>query len=449
MHNTHAMICEVLGDYSARKHQLIRQNNLSDFEVDYELRFLLYLSAFIDGQPGYEEKQLLLQMANFLDWSSTYQHLLINRIESQPSYDLSQLRVAAAHPELANILYQAALAVALCDGSLTQDERLFLENLHHTLKILAPFDQLMEPIFEHYNQVADASFHAALNKNCSTHTVESAPLNDVIDVEQELEKLKQLVGLKNVKEEINKLIRFLEIQSARREQKLAQTKLSLHMVFAGNPGTGKTTVARILARILKALNILKKGHLVETDRMGLVGQYVGHTAKKTSDIVDQALDGVLFIDEAYSLASKGENDFGQEAIDTLVKRMEDYRERLIIIVAGYPDEMQKFMSSNPGLDSRFNLSIDFNNYTADELLNIFSIFCTNNEYQITQPTAKKLLAGFAQALKDKPLDFGNGRYVRNLFEQSLRNQALRLSCHQTPITRQALIQLQASDIIFH
>ena len=442
------MIREILGDYSETKHLLIRQENLSDFEVDYELRFLLYLSAYIDGQPGYDERRLLQKMAHFLDWSSTYEHLLIKRIESQPSYDLSQLKVAAAHPQLANILYQGALAIALCDGSLSHDERFFLANLHHTLKIQEPFDQLLKPIFEYYSLVPDESFKAAMNHDSSTNTIESTPLNDIIDVEQELEKLDKLVGLRNVKDELNKLIRFLEVQAARREQRLTQTKLSLHMVFAGNPGTGKTTVARILARILKALNILKKGHLIETDRMGLVGQYVGHTAKKTSEIVNQALDGVLFIDEAYSLASSDENDFGQEAIDTLVKRMEDHRDRLIIIVAGYPNEIQEFMGSNPGLDSRFNLSIDFNNYTPEELVDIFRIFCKKNEYQITETASKKLLEGFAQALKKKPLNFGNGRYVRNLFEKSLRNQALRLSGHKTAMTREALIALEASDILF-
>ena len=157
------MIREILGDYSETKHQLIRQENLSSFEVDYELRFLLYLSAFIDGQPSYDEQQLVQQMAHTLDWSSTYENLLIKRIESQPSYDLSQLKIAATHPQLANILYKAALAVALSDGSLTHDERFLLENLHHTLKIREPFDQLMTPIFKHFNEPIDESFQAFIN----------------------------------------------------------------------------------------------------------------------------------------------------------------------------------------------------------------------------------------------------------------------------------------------
>ncbi|MGJ8640465.1 MAG: AAA family ATPase [Opitutaceae bacterium] len=445
MLNNSSMLQQVLGAFRTTKRELVRQSSLSDFEIDYELRFVLYLTAFIDGQPGYNEQQLLQQMARYLEWSPTYENLLIARIESQPSYDLAQLRVAATHPSLAKILYQAAIALALADGTLTQDERFFLENLHQALGIEVPFDEIIAPIFKLYNAEVDSSFQQAVDLPTSN------PVNEqtgVIDIESELAKLHELIGLQNVKDEIQKLIRFLEIQAKRREHRLAETKMSLHMVFAGNPGTGKTTVARILARVLKALKILKKGHLVETDRMGLVGQYVGHTAKKTSEIVDQALDGILFIDEAYSLASGDESDFGQEAIDTLVKRMEDHRDRLIVIVAGYPDEMKAFIKSNPGLDSRFNLSIDFKNYDPTELLAIFKIFCDNNEYTTNPESEAKLLEGFAQAIEHQPLDFGNGRFIRNLFEQALRNQALRLSSHHTTLTREALMQIQAADIIF-
>jgi stage V sporulation protein K len=445
MLNNRSMLQQVLGEYCTTKRELVRQNSLSDFEIDYELRFVLYLTAFIDGQPGYNEAQLVQQIARYLNWSPTYENLLIARIESQPSYDLSQLRAAAAHPSLAKILYQGAIALALADGALTQDERFFLENLHRALGIQAPFDQIIAPIFKLYNTEIDPTFQQSV-KLPNPHTVDQQA--GVIDLESELAKLHELVGLQNVKDEINKLIRFLEIQAKRREHQLTETQMSLHMVFAGNPGTGKTTVARILARVLKALKILKKGHLIETDRMGLVGQYVGHTAKKTSEIVDQALDGILFIDEAYSLASGDESDFGQEAIDTLVKRMEDHRDRLIVIVAGYPDEMKQFIKSNPGLDSRFNLFIDFKNYSPKELLAIFQIFCEKNEYTTTPESDEKLLAGFAQAIKLQPFDFGNGRFIRNLFEQALRNQALRLSSHHTTLTREILIQIEAADIIF-
>ena len=443
------MISQILGHYQETKHSLVREKNVSDFEVDFELRFVLYLTAFIDGQPGYDERSFLKDVSNFLGWSPTYEHLLVSRIENQPSYDLARLKTGAAHPELASILFQVAITLAVVDGSLSNDERFFLENLHHTLKIREPFDQIISPLLSH----SGSDFNSRLEQSLQQHTTiqpnhQTDEQSDVIDVETELAKLNGLIGLQHVKDEINKLIRFLEIQTKRREHNLAETKMSLHMVFAGNPGTGKTTVARILARILKALNILKKGHLIETDRMGLVGQYVGHTAKKTSEMVDQALDGILFIDEAYSLANGNENDFGQEAIDTLVKRMEDHRDRLIIIVAGYPDEMEAFIQSNPGFDSRFNLLIDFKNYSTEELLSIFNLFCAKNEYELAPNAADKFLKEAALIIETQAHDFGNGRYVRNLFEQALRNQALRLSNSKTDITRETLMRIEAADLIF-
>jgi stage V sporulation protein K len=264
-------------------------------------------------------------------------------------------------------------------------------------------------------------------------------------LEQCLDQLRQLVGLETIKDEVNKLVSYIKVQKAREEHKLQTLGMSLHMVFAGNPGTGKTTVARILARIFKNLGLLEKGHLVETDRLGLVGQFVGHTAKKTDDIVRQSLDGVLFIDEAYSLLGGGENDFGQEAIDTLVKRMEDYRDRLIVIVAGYPEEMEKFVESNPGLQSRFNLHLDFEDYKADELLGILEILCKKNEYVVDASAEPHLKLLLQKVLSSNGEGFGNGRYIRNLFESSVRNQAVRLSLGEEKWTREELTQLKAQD----
>jgi SpoVK/Ycf46/Vps4 family AAA+-type ATPase len=200
-----------------------------------------------------------------------------------------------------------------------------------------------------------------------------------------------------------------------------------------------------VARIFKALKVLKKGHLVETDRMGLVGQYIGHTAKKTDEVVHRALNGVLFIDEAYSLAGEGKNDFGQEAIDTLVKRMEDYRDRLIVIAAGYPNEMRRFIETNPGLQSRFSTYIHFPDYTADDLMKILEIFCEKNEYELADTARTRVATLFAKALDHPDEDFGNGRFVRNLFEQSLRNHAMRLSMLKEAPSRQDLIRLEAPD----
>ena len=223
--------------------------------------------------------------------------------------------------------------------------------------------------------------------------------------------------------------------------------MSLHLVFTGSPGTGKTTVARIVARIYKDLGVLKKGHMVETDRSGLVANYVGQTATKTNAVVDSALNGVLFIDEAYALVpSQGQNnDYGQEAISILLKRMEDDRDRLVVIVAGYTNEMKRFIDSNPGLQSRFNRYINFPDYTSGELTDIFRMYAKKNQYTLTPDAERYLSQRLDSAVRNKGRNFGNARYARNVFEKSIQRQANRLSGVKTPTTEQ-LTELTARDL---
>ena len=259
------------------------------------------------------------------------------------------------------------------------------------------------------------------------------------------EELRSLVGLEKVKKEIESLRNLLKIQELRKKQGLKNTSVSYHCVFTGNPGTGKTTVARIVAGIYKELGILKKGHLVETDRSGLVAEYVGRTAPKTNKIIDSALDGVLFIDEAYSLMGEG-NDYGSEAVATLLKRMEDDRDRLIVILAGYTNEIKAFINSNPGLQSRFNRYIQFDDYSPEDLVDIFKLNMRKSNYRIKRDAFEKLKVYFSDAVENKDKNFGNGRFVRNTFERVVQNQADRLA-QQSAITSDDLSIITFDDIV--
>lgn len=259
-------------------------------------------------------------------------------------------------------------------------------------------------------------------------------------------RLHDLVGLTSVKDEVSKLSNFIRLQEKRRSEGLRVPPISYHCVFTGNPGTGKTTVARIIADIYRELGVLKKGHLVETDRSGLVAEYVGQTAVKTNKIVDSALDGVLFIDEAYSLAQGGENDFGSEAIATLLKRMEDDRDRLVVVLAGYGDDIKQFINSNPGLQSRFNRYIHFPDYSADELAEIFELNARRYDYELTAEARAALDLRLARDVAAKQRGFGNARYVRNLFEKTLENQATRLSASDD-LSREALRSIRPEDLV--
>lgn len=259
------------------------------------------------------------------------------------------------------------------------------------------------------------------------------------------EKLKLLIGLAPVKEEVEKLTSYIRIQKVRSEQGLKTSPISYHCVFTGNPGTGKTTVARIIAEIYRDLGVLKKGHLVETDRSGLVAEYVGQTAMKTNKIIDSAMDGILFIDEAYSLVQGSENDYGLEAIATLLKRMEDDRDRLVVILAGYGEEMSAFIQANPGLHSRFNRYIHFADYSEDELYAIFELTAQHLDYQLNSEAINKVHEKFHEAIAHKDRTFGNARFVRNFFEKVMENQAIRLS-KEGNLSKESLQMIVKEDV---
>lgn len=245
------------------------------------------------------------------------------------------------------------------------------------------------------------------------------------EMAEALEELEDLVGLSEVKSEVMSCINLLRINNMRREKGLPLLQTSNHMVFTGHPGTGKTTVARIMAKIFKSLGVVSKGQLVETDRAGLVAGYMGQTALKTAQVIKKAKGGVLFIDEAYSLSSEdGSSDYGREAIDTLVKGMEDYRDDLVVIVAGYVDEMKKFISMNPGLRSRFNKYINFSDYSAEEMLEIFKRQCRKTEFILSSEAEAAALRYFEKNQTDPT--FGNARGVRNFFDRVVMNQATRI-----------------------
>ena len=271
----------------------------------------------------------------------------------------------------------------------------------------------------------------------------SAP--DDVKFELAMKELKQLTGLAIVKGEIDSLLKYIRIEQIRQKEGISTNPVSLHAVFTGPPGTGKTTVARLLGKIYHSLGLLKTGHVVEVDRSGLVGEYVGQTAIKTNKAIDSALGGILFIDEAYALASDLKGGYGQEAIDTLVKRMEDDRGRLVVIVAGYPKEMQDFISSNTGLQSRFNQYFTFQDYKGEELLEIFNTNASGRNFTVTPEATAKCGRYFDHLYASRTKTFGNARAVRNFFEELIRDQAIRLSALENP-GNDELQQITLEDI---
>lgn len=305
-----------------------------------------------------------------------------------------------------SMFFRFANEIAKSDGNICEEEQI----------LLSEYRNILDYAFEEEIEEEDESS----NNSLEIEIAESKSLDELTN------ELNSLVGLDKVKNDVAQLVNFLKVQKMREEKGMPIQPLSRHLVFYGNPGTGKTTVARLLSQIYKSLGILSKGHLIETDRAGLVAGYVGQTALKVREVVSEAVGGVLFIDEAYTLSTGGDNDFGREAIDTLLKMMEDNREDLIVVVAGYTDKMSAFLQTNPGLRSRFNKYLEFEDYTPKQLVEIFELFCTNGGYKLASSTHDDLIRLFSVLYETRDDTFGNGRLARNLYEMTINNQANRI-----------------------
>jgi SpoVK/Ycf46/Vps4 family AAA+-type ATPase len=328
-------------------------------------------------------------------------------------------------------LFQFANLVIKSDGTVTKAEAAALLKFKQTLYPRGGEPPEAEKISATEEEQAEALIE------------DEEPVRPLADL---LKELDALVGLERVKADVRQLVNFLKVQAMREEQGLAPLPISRHLVFYGNPGTGKTTIARLLAQIYRTLKISSRGHLVETDRAGLVAGYVGQTALKVREVVQQSLGGVLFIDEAYALSPEGRgNDFGQEAVETLLKLMEDHRHNLIVIVAGYTEKMDDFIASNPGLRSRFNKFFHFEDYEPAELVEIFRGFAAKASFKLTQEAEEKLTEIFKLLTLARDESFGNARTARNLFEMTISKQANRIVTLPS-VTPEILSTIEGADI---
>lgn len=359
--------------------------------------------------------------------------------------------LADSKAQVETIVMRLGNLVAKCDGQTMPEEALALHTLQRDIDMaLHPANPqaTLAPLSPHVTSTsAQAQQHQQQQQAADTEAhrqVDEAGREQRL--KQALQELDELIGLDSVKERVKSYTNFLRLQQQRRKAGLSTMPISLHMAFVGNPGTGKTTVARIIGQILGALGTLESGHVVETDRSGLVAEYAGQTAPKTNKLCDSAIGGVLFIDEAYSLIdASGDDAYGREAIQTLLKRMEDDRDRLAVILAGYSNEMEGLIRSNPGLSSRINTKIEFEDYSPTELGMIFQSMCERNQYNLPGKARQRILIGFQHLYETRDRHFGNGRLVRNAFEDSVRKLADRIA-EVTELSESLLTSLTAEDI---
>jgi Holliday junction resolvasome RuvABC ATP-dependent DNA helicase subunit len=374
--------------------------------IDKNEAELLNLLRLFFGDESLDDLERLSQLmrSNFLE-TDNYKEL------SMPSSItvLQATNYIEFIDRLKKLFFEFANMVIKIDDKITKEESILLQKFKEIL-----FD--------------NASDYEISNLIQETNAKKYNEPNSSLNIEDLLNELNQLTGLKKVKEDVGQLINFIKVQQIRKNKGMAIQALTNHLVFYGNPGTGKTTIARLLSKIYHSLGLLSKGHLIEVDRSGLVGGYVGQTALKTKQIVEQAIGGILFIDEAYTLSSSdGNNDYGKEAIEVLLKMMEDYRDDLIVIVAGYPTKMNDFLNTNPGLISRFNKHLEFEDYKPLQMLEIFKQLAIKSDYILTYEAREKLFRIFSSAYASRDeTSFGNARFVRNVFEKTLSNQANRI-----------------------
>ncbi len=335
-----------------------------------------------------------------------------------------------------------------CNNSIKQEE------IDALTKYTIMLEQHVDTIQEEFESEKESiSYKSKKEYNLDNSDSNDIPFTGIVtqaddskSIDDLYRELLSLTGLESVKQEVGNLVNLIRISKIREEQGLNAPPIDMHLVFLGNPGTGKTTVARILAKIYNALGILSKGQLVEVDRSGLVAGYMGQTAQKVKNVIEKAKGGVLFIDEAYALSfNKSEGDFGQEAIDILNKAMEDYRDDLIVIVAGYDEEMQAFLDANPGLRSRFNRYITFPDYNAEELLQILENNANKIDYKIEEEAKQQIKDEYNKLLENIPQNFGNARSVRNYLDKAISNQANRL-IYSGNVDKESLVTLTIDDI---
>jgi len=436
---------------------------VKDVEASFANSFVDFVCilAGADGDLDYEEVALLNQFFGRLSFEETYRLVgevmagvdVAQVVQTVPDFikACAWADVQLQSPPGASLSHTVIEVFRICgelildaDGKESEAERAFLEAY---IAVLECYPEAVQQHFASLSAQDDHGEQEARDGSSASVAERSVAATDMVQesVEALLLELGSLIGLEKVKSEVTSLINLVRVRQMREAQGLPVPPMSLHVVFTGNPGTGKTTVARLLGRIYRALGLLSSGHLVEVDRSGLVAGYVGQTALKTQEVLSKAKGGILFIDEAYSLATGNELDYGREAIDTLLKAMEDLREDLVVIVAGYPSPMEEFLDSNPGLRSRFNKHIYFEDYTSQELMQIFEVMCRESGYVPSIEAKAHASMVFDARVQFRDTAFGNAREVRNFLETCISRHANRIVQLSSP-TRLDMVTLTLEDM---